>query len=85
MEAKTLVECLAVLSIPITVLAVVYHRIQRKMGMGYRAIQFMGVPIAAALLLILALEKLLEGQALAAIVGAFVGYVLSGKGVAPAD
>ena len=49
-------------------------------GIGVRIIQLATVLLVMPIILILALEGILENQTTAALIGAIVGYVLSGIG-----
>jgi hypothetical protein len=67
-DAKFWVEIIAALAIPGAVGFVVWHRIKTEMGMGVRAIQFLGLAIVPPLIIILALEGILERSAVGALV-----------------
>ena len=60
--------------------ALMYHRIKFKKGIGVRAIQFLSVVFVVPAILILALERVLNSEVVAALYGAVIGYVLSGIG-----
>jgi hypothetical protein len=73
-------------TIPIAVLAVVATRIwtgakiqdgKGGRGLGVRAIQFLAVATTVPLLGLLAIRGLLQGEAVAAILGGLIGYLLS--------
>jgi hypothetical protein len=78
--AKIWIELIASASIPIAVVAVIIHRIERQLGIGVRAIQYMALAIIVPLVLILALEGILERSAVGALIGALVGYLFSNIG-----
>lgn len=76
-EAKDWIEIIAALTMLAAVGGVVWHRIQQKMGIGVRSIQFIGVGTLVPLILILALEGVLERSAVGTLIGALIGYLLS--------
>ena len=80
MDTKSWIEIIAVLSIPLGMCLMIYHRVKQKMGIGVRAIQFLTVAIVTPLILILALEGILERSAVGALIGAIIGYLLSNIG-----
>jgi hypothetical protein len=77
--SKSIIEIIAALTILVSVVGVLWHRLRDPdWGLSLRAMQFLAVATMPGLLLILSLEELLEKGAVAAIVGAFIGYILSG-------
>ena len=62
------------------VIGVFVERLRTKRGIGVRVIQFMTVTLILPIILILALEGVLSGQTTATLIGAVVGYILSGIG-----
>jgi hypothetical protein len=54
-------------------------------GIGPRMIQFAGAIMLVPVILILALEKLLETSTLGTVIGAVIGYLLSGISEATAS
>lgn len=70
-------QAILALSIPLAIVGVIATRIVTKKGVGVRSIQFMGVAAIIPGILLLAVRGLLEGEAVAAIFGATVGYLLS--------
>jgi hypothetical protein len=58
-STKGVVEVIAIATMPIAIVAVVWHRVRTDMGLGVRAIQFLGLAIFAPTVLILALEGML--------------------------
>jgi hypothetical protein len=75
--SKFWVEIIAAATIPLAFLGVIWHRISREMGMGYRALQFLAIGVVMPVVLILALEEKLAGEAVAAIVGGVVAYLFT--------
>jgi hypothetical protein len=71
------IEIICALTIPISVVAVVWHRVTRDMGMGYRALQFLAIGVVVPAVIILALEGKLAGEAVAAIIGGVVAYLFT--------
>lgn len=76
-DTRFWVEIIAALTIPTSLLAVVFHRIKSDMGMGYRAIQFLAMGTAVPAVIILGLEKIIEPGTVGALLGAVLGYVFS--------
>lgn len=62
------------------VVGVFIERLRTKRGIGVRVIQFLTVTLVLPSILILALEDVLSGQTTATLIGAIVGYILSGIG-----
>jgi len=62
------------------VLGVFIERARAMRGIGVRAIQFLTITLVLPSILILAMENVLSDQTTAALIGAIVGYVLSGIG-----
>lgn len=80
MSVAYCVEIIAALTIPIALIAIVSERIWTRKGIGVRTIQFAAVVTFVPLVLILALERILDGNVVSALVGAFVGYLFSNIG-----
>ena len=59
---------------------VIVNRIKTGAGISARAIQFLTVGMLIPLILIAALEKVLEPSNVSTLIGALTGYVLSGIG-----
>jgi hypothetical protein len=75
------IEIIAALTIPLAIGAVFYQRHQAGGGaMGLRTLQVLAIAVLAPLILILGLEKVLEPSAVGALIGALLGYLLSGIG-----
>jgi hypothetical protein len=77
MTTRDYVEWIAVLTIPLAVLGMIVNRIWTGKGFGVRAIQFLAVATFTPAVLVLALERIIDGSTVAALVGAFVGYLFS--------
>jgi len=56
------------------------ERCRTKRGIGVRVIQFLSVVLVIPVIFILALEKVLSSETVGTLLGAVVGYVLSGIG-----
>jgi|GEM_PF-1192449 len=76
-DGKTYVEVIAALTVPISFVAVIIHRLKSEMGMGYRSLQFLAIGVVLPIALILALEKVLDGGSISTLFGAVVGYLFS--------
>jgi hypothetical protein len=72
------VELVLAVGVVLMPLAVLAERLFRKKGIGVRAIQFTGTAMLMPAVILLGLKGLLDGATIAALVGAFVGYVFSG-------
>lgn len=57
---------------------VLHNRYETEKGLGARTIQIIGIVLLIPLIGILSLEDKLEPQTTATIIGAFIGYLLSG-------
>jgi len=57
-----------------------HHRIKMELGIGDRAIQLVGLCLIVPAVMILSLEGKLSNDSLGTILGAIVGYALSGIG-----
>ena len=77
MDGKSIVEIIAALTVPISFVAVIWHRVKNEMGMGYRSLQFLAIGVVMPVILILALESKLAGEAVAAIIGGVVAYLFT--------
>ena len=62
------------------VIGIFIERARTKRGIGVRIIQFATVLLVLPAILILAVERILESQTVATLIGAIVGYILSGIG-----
>ena len=71
------VACLIMLG---GIIGIFVERSRTKRGIGVRVIQLATVLLVLPVILILALEGVLENQTTAALLGTVVGYVLSGIG-----
>lgn len=78
--ARFWIEIIAALTIPIAIGAVLYQRFQSGGTIGVRTLQVLAIGVIAPLVLILGLERVIEPSAVGALVGALLGYLLSGIG-----
>jgi hypothetical protein len=76
------IEIIAALTIPIAIGAVMYQRYQGGGGgaISLRTLQVLAIAVLTPLILILGLERVLEPSAVGALIGALLGYLLSGIG-----
>jgi len=77
---KPIIEIIAAATIALAPLAMLIDRYVGERGMGARAIQFTTVAMLLPTILILALEKILEGATVGTLIGGLIGYILSGIG-----
>ncbi len=74
MSEKFWFECLAFVIGGAVAIFVLRNKITQEKGIGARTIQALVVCLIGPIILALGLEKVLEGQTIAALVGALVGY-----------
>ncbi len=74
------IEIIAALTITLAIAAVMYQRLQQGGSISLRTIQLLAIAVLAPLILILGLERVLEPSAVGALIGALLGYLLSGIG-----
>lgn len=75
------IEIIAALTITLAIGAVLYQRFQQGAApISLRTIQLLAISVMAPLILILGLERVLEPSAVGALIGALLGYLLSGIG-----
>jgi len=77
---KELIELIAAIIMICGLAGILYDRIKYKKGIGVRVIQFLAVVFVVPAILILALEGILSTESTAALLGAIIGYILSGIG-----
>jgi len=82
--ARDWVEVILALAIIINPIALLIYRSKAKradgksFGLGVRVVQYTGATTLPPMVIILALEGLIDSSTVAALVGAFVGYLFSG-------
>jgi len=69
-----------VLVMLIGIVGTLYHRIRSELGIGNRAIQLVGICLVIPTVLILGLEDKISRENMGTVLGAIIGYVLSGIG-----
>ena len=77
-SVKEIIELVAAAMFPIGFIGFMWHRIATKRAIGARAIQFIAVIFLLPTIVVLAMEKILDGQTLGALIGGLTGYLLSG-------
>ena len=77
---KVAVEIIACLIMIGGLAGIFIERIWRNRGIDVRVIQFLTIVLIIPVILILALEDILNGQTTAALIGTVIGYILSGIG-----
>lgn len=77
---RVAIEAVACLLMLGGIAGILLERSRSERGIGVRVIQLATVLLVLPVILILALERILETQTTAALLGAVVGYVLSGIG-----
>ncbi len=78
MDTKSTIELILAGIMVLGIVALFVNRYQLKKGIGARIIQFAGVILVVPLIGILALEGVLEAQTTGTVIGALLGYLLSG-------
>jgi hypothetical protein len=78
MSTGQCVEIVLAVGVVIMPIAVLAERLFRKKGIGVRAIQFTGTAALLPAVVLLGLKGLMDGATIAALVGAFIGYVFPG-------
>jgi hypothetical protein len=74
------IELVFALLMLVGIVFIAVHRIRTKKGIGARTIQFAAVILIVPGIFILALERVLPSETVAALLGALTGYLLSGLG-----
>jgi uncharacterized membrane protein len=77
---KVAIEIIACLIMVGGLARIFIERIWRNRGIDVRVIQFLTIVLIIPVILILALEDILNGQTTAALIGTVIGYILSGIG-----
>jgi predicted transporter len=77
---KVAIEIIACLIMVGGLAGIFIERIWRNRGIDVRVIQFLTIVLIIPVILILALEDILNGQTTAALIGIVIGYILSGIG-----
>jgi predicted transporter len=77
---KVAIEIIACLIMVGGLAGIFIERIWRNRGIDVRVIQFLTIVLIIPVILILALEDILNGQTTAALIGTVIGYILSGIG-----
>lgn len=84
MTAREIVEIILAVLIAAVPLGFLIHRTIAKksetehFGIGVRAVQFVGAGMLIPAIILLALESLIDGSTVAALLGALVGYLFAG-------
>jgi hypothetical protein len=77
MSAKEGVELVAAATMPITIVSFLAYRAIRKMGIGLRNLQFLAIAFFTPMILMLALEGILEHAVVGTLIGGLLGYFFS--------
>ena len=78
MQTKEIIELVLVGIMVVSLIGLFINRAHLKKGIGARIIQFTGVSLVVPLIGILALEGVLQAQTTGTVIGALLGYLLSG-------
>lgn len=79
-EATFYVEIAAGVTIPISVIGLLWYKARARGGLGVRIMQFIFLCMTLPLLLILGIEKVLDGAAIGTLLGGASGYLLANIG-----
>jgi hypothetical protein len=79
-QGRFIIEVIAVATIPLSIIGVLFYRVMTGRGMSVRSMQFLAVSTMLPAIIFLSLEGLLEKSAVGALLGAFIGYLLSNIG-----
>jgi len=77
MTAREWVEIISAATLPLALLGLFINRAHSKKGLGVRAIQTLGVAMFMPTVILLALERLIDGGAVAALIGGVAGYLFA--------
>jgi hypothetical protein len=81
MDTKTIIELVSIGMMPFGFLLIMIHRISGKRPIATtKFIQLTSVVFAFPTLLVLGFEKVIEAPSLGTLLGALIGYLLSGVG-----
>ena len=80
MEASKNIELVLVFILASMPFLIIFHRIWTNKGLGARSIQFLAVGMLVPAVLILSLEAVIDSATVGTLIGAMVGYLLSGIG-----
>lgn len=72
-----LIEILLGTAIALAPMSIVVNRVLTKKGLGVRSIQFLAVSTIVPSLILLAMRGLMQGETVAAILSATIGYLLA--------
>lgn len=77
-STKDIVDLVAIAMLPIGFVGIMWQRRSSGKPIDAAAVQFIAVVFLLPLILILALEKVLDGMTVGTLIGAFTGYLLAG-------
>jgi hypothetical protein len=80
MTTRHLLEVVAALVMIGGLFGIFVERCRSKRGIGVRIIQFLAVVLVVPTVFVLALEEILSSETVGTLLGAVVGYILSGIG-----
>lgn len=73
----TWVDAAIAFTFPLTLIVILWERLKHGKSPGVRTIQFTAVAMIIPAVVLLALRGLLQGEAVAAIIGGIAGYLLA--------
>lgn len=77
MDVVGTVQVLVAVTIPLVVLAIIVNRTVVRKGIGVRSIQFVGLVIGISAIVLLALQRVIDGSVVGTLLGGTFGYLLS--------
>ncbi len=78
MDPRSWIEIGVAITIPLGVALVMLQRIWSNKSLTARSIQFVAVVMLVPAIIVLAMEKVLEGATVGTLIGGLTGYLLSG-------
>jgi uncharacterized membrane protein len=76
-DTRDWVELVVASAIPLTILGMIANRIMTNKGLGVRAIQYLAVSLGIPVIVLLAMEGILDGAVVGTLLGGVFGYLLS--------
>lgn len=77
MTPRDWIEMIAAGSIPLAIVALFVNRWLTNKSLGVRAIQMVSVITLTPAIIVLAMEKIVDGAAVAALIGGVIGYLFA--------
>lgn len=85
MDTKSVIEIISVITMPAVFVVEAWRRCKQPEGIGIRSIQLITIGMITPLILILAIEKVIEGATVGTLIGGVIGYALGSVADKPKD